>query len=474
MARRRIFKIAIWTGSAALAVVLALGGLYWVGISRFNPDPPARDYSKPQSALQAQQQDIDYFRKLMAMDRAFLPNARAEANRRLDGLAVLTAAMDRDHLRVVLMQIAALADNGHTSLYSNKNPNGRSRLLPIRVRDFSDGYYVMRVEPGNADLLGARVVAIEGKPIADVVARLEALHGGTAGTRAVEAGLYLTSSGLLYGLGIAPSPDRGTWTFETREHRTVERTFAAYQPTIDEPYPDLWRWEVPQPIKGDRHWVAFDPGISLPVTDRDPDTTFRNVPLAGTCISLVQLKSNADQSGEKIARFLKATQAGLESRKPCAIIFDLRHDGGGDYTNTASFAAALPRIVGPQGHVYILTGPNTFSAGITTVVFTKQVAPARVTILGEPVGDNMSFWAEGNFGCLPNAPFCFHYATGKHDYRHACTDPNDCFWLNWIYPAHTDSMSPDQIITESFADYLAGRDPVFDRALALAKSKNNS
>lgn len=59
-------------------------------------------------------------------------------------------------------------------------------------------------------------------------------------------------------------------------------------------------------------------------------------------------------------------------------------------------------------------------------------------------------------------------STGLHDYRHPCTDWDKCFWLNWIYPARTDSLEPDQKISMSFADYVAGRDPVFDRALALA------
>jgi hypothetical protein len=209
--------------------------------------------------------------------------------------------------------------------------------------------------------------------------------------------------------------------------------------------------------------------LKLPVTLQQPDRIFRLVRIPHTCIALLQMKANEDTDGQSIKDFLKATEADLAANRPCSIIFDNRFNGGGDYTNTAGFGGRLHTLVMPGGKIYLLTSTDTFSAGITTTVFVKQAAdPDQVAILGEPVGDRLVFWAEGNRGCLPNAPFCFHYATGLHDYAHPCTDWDKCFWLNWIYPARTDSLEPDEKITMSFADYLAGRDPMFDRALARA------
>ena len=37
-------------------------------------------------------------------------------------------------------------------------------------------------------------------------------------------------------------------------------------------------------------------------------------------------------------------------------------------------------------------------------------------ILGEPVGDRLNFFSEGNRGCLPNYHLCVSYERGKHDY----------------------------------------------------------
>jgi len=91
-----------------------------------------------------------------------------------------------------------------------------------------------------------------------------------------------------------------------------------------------------------------------------------------------------------------------------------------------------------------------------------------VTILGRNVGDRLTIWSEGGRGCLPNGKLCFHYATAKHDYAHACTPWQDCYWKDWLYPARIDTVAPDEVIETDFSDCLAGRDPVFEGALALA------
>jgi hypothetical protein len=469
--KRRLLRI-LGTVLAAIVVLAAgLGGFAYVFIHKFNPEAPEPGYGKPANALEAQRQDLDYFGKLIAMDRAYPAPGRAEAQRRLAALSARNTVLDRGHMRVALMEIAALADNGHTSVGSKKPT--RAKILPIRVTDFSDGIRVMRVEKENADLLGSEVTGIDGHSIDDVLARMAQLRGGTKAWRLAYARWVLNSSELLHGIGIAPAEDRSTWTFRTRSGETVQRGFKAYQPDFDEPAPDLWRWMSPAPTKGDKHeWAAFVPnGVKLPVTLDQPDKIFRLVRLPNTCVALLQMKANEDTDGQSIKDFLRATEADLAANKPCSIIFDNRFNGGGDYTNTAGFADRLHDMVRPGGHIFILIGTDTFSAGITTVVFVKQAAaPGQVILLGEPVGDRMAFWAEGNRGCLPNGPFCFHYATGMHDYGHRCTDWHDCFWLNWIYPARTDSLEPQETIAISFADYLAGRDPVFDRALARASA----
>jgi hypothetical protein len=70
------------------------------------------------------------------MDRSFGPATRAEANRCIDALEALDTVLDRPHFRVLLMQIDALADNGHSRI--ENEPSAASMELPVRVVAFSE------------------------------------------------------------------------------------------------------------------------------------------------------------------------------------------------------------------------------------------------------------------------------------------------------------------------------------------------
>jgi hypothetical protein len=69
--------------------------------------------------------------------------------------------------------------------------------------------------------------------------------------------------------------------------------------------------------------------------------------------------------------------------------------------NTTSTTWHLPDFVPPSGRIYLLTGPQTFSAAITTTAFVKQATGSRAIILGEPVGDRLPFMVRGmkTFAC---------------------------------------------------------------------------
>jgi hypothetical protein len=155
------------------------------------------------------------------------------------------------------------------------------------------------------------------------------------------------------------------------------------------------------------------------------------------------------------------------------VIVDLRYDGGGDYVNTYGFAHDLPKLIPPGGRIIVLTGPATFSAGISTAAAVKHAGQRRVVIVGEPVGDRLKFYSEGGSACLPNSPLCVAYETGKHDYQDACTDWDVCFWLNYFFNFQVRSLDPDEVIPLSFRDWRSGVDPVLDRAITLAMASTH-
>jgi hypothetical protein len=77
---KRILKITAWT---ALGVVLVTGGLVAAFYVHFRAAPARPSNPQAFDTLAAEQEDLDYFGKLIALDRAFTPSARAAADRRL-------------------------------------------------------------------------------------------------------------------------------------------------------------------------------------------------------------------------------------------------------------------------------------------------------------------------------------------------------------------------------------------------------
>jgi hypothetical protein len=467
---------ALKYGGIVLLALLVLAGIgaggFYAMNHHFNPDPPQADYPKPADALEAQRQDLDYFAKLVAMHHAYTQAARAEAGRRIAAMRAAPSAITPETFEVRLMQITALADNGHTHLRLFAPDRVQPRVLPIRITRFADGFYVMRATAPYAEMLGGRVESIDGTPF-DAVAlpQLETLRGGTADFRRENVSVFGVIQDILYGLGIAKDAEKSTWTVRLPSGATVTRTLTALSLPKSDPFPYGERWTSPDPLKiMGPQWHSYAPATGhLPMSRQDIDTYFVDRAIPGSCARYIRIQDIVDTDGQKIAPFLAATEAALKARKPCAAIVDLRGNGGGDYTNAWHFAHALPGLV--TGHVYVLTDPNTFSAAITTAAFLKETGGARTVILGEPIGDRLAFYAEGNQGCLPNSRLCATYETGKHDYGAPCTDWNECYWLNWFYPVRVKNLQPDEIIPQRFADWNAGHDVAYERAVEMAGRK---
>jgi len=471
---RLALRIGLFVVIAAVVIGAAGGGLFYAFLQHFYFDPPKAEYPRPASALVAQRQDLDYFARIMALDRSFRPEARAEADRRVAALEALPTALPLPKLHVALMQIMALADNGHTKMRATI-PGAKDLLVPVRVTRFAEGFYVMRARNEYRDMLGGRVESIDGIPFDQLLAKLETLRGGKESFRRENAAYFIVNQDLLYGAGIARDPNRSEWTVRLPDGQTVTHVLVAERES-DDTAPYGARWRSPDPLKGmGTDWAAYRPSSgSVPESEMQIDNLFSSRSIPGSCARYIRVEDIMDTDGQKIQPFLTATEAALKAHPPCAIIFDLRGNGGGDYTNMWHFTHALPELVAPGGRIFILTDPMTFSAAITTTAFTKEAGGDKVTIIGEPVGDRLAFYAEGGGATLPNSKFSLSYETGKHDYAHPCTDLHDCFWLNWLYPVRVKTLEPDILIPYRFSDWDEGHDRAFERAVALGVPRPES
>ena len=469
--RRKLLRIGLIVGAVVLVFAAVLGAVVFAFWETFKYEPPAADYPGPHSALEAQRQDLDYFRRAMALDKSFSQSARAEAERRVALLLRLSQALPQQRLHVALMQIMALADNGHTRLRASI-PGKKVMMAPVRVARFADGFFVMRAQAPYRDMLGGRIERIDDTPFPQVLSQLETLRGGTEAFRRENAAVFIAVQDLLYGLGIARDPRQSIWTVRLPDGRLVVHPLVAEPDNEDILIPDGPRWRSPEPLRlmGNGWFSALPKRATLPLSEKNMDAPFFRAWVPGSCVMYVRIEAIESRKGWDIQHFLADTEVEMKSHPPCAVIFDLRGDGGGDYTNMWYFTHRLPNLVKPAGRIGLLTDPGTFSAAITTTAFIKDAGDGKVTIIGEPVGDRLAFYAEGGRAGLPNSRFSVSYQTGKHDYAHPCRDWYNCYWVNWIYPVRVKTLQPDIYVPARFSDWYAGHDRAFEDAMRLANN----
>lgn len=152
-----------------------------------------------------------------------------------------------------------------------------------------------------------------------------------------------------------------------------------------------------------------------------------------------------------MATFGQRLLAAADSMRPKAFVLDLRFNTGGNLGLARDLMANLEERTRNIPR-FVITGRATFSAGITAVAEWK--AAGDLTIVGDPVGDELDFWSEGGNIILPNSRFAAHFANGFHSYSETpCPADGPCF-LDLRAP----DLSPDIAVASTWAEYAAGID----------------
>ena len=431
--------------------------------TRFQYPPPAPAPAEVADQRLGQIADAAYFRAFPTYDRAYSADARARALRLANTLWVNAGTLTHEQFVLAAAEITALADNGHTALGANAFLKNTPRI-PVRFYLFADGIHVLYANAANADLLGARIDAIDGRGVEAIYQRIRRYRGGTEAFRRMQLIAMLESPGLLQAAGVGQSRDGLTLAGVLANGAAFERRVGA-----EERDRSAWVSATSRLIFPDR---LADVGMTsfLHASEREPvslhgaDRVFWAEPIAANGY-YIRLDHNGDADEGPIAPFLDAQLARVRDQRPRFVVLDMRLNSGGDYTTTYAFAHDLPAAA-PNAPIYVLTSPWTFSAAITTVAGVKQAGGARVHIVGENVGDRLAFWAEGGAFTLPNTFLRANYTTGRHVYDAPCADLDQCFWLNYRFPVRVSTLRPDMPAPFTFSAYREGRDPALEAVLA--------
>lgn len=464
-------KIGWWIGGSVLGLSTVLGLLALMFFQTFYPSPPKADYPQAHDLATAQRQDLDYFQHYLTLNRAYSPKALTQAKAFYRNAYANAGTYSAAEFDLAIMRMVALSDNGHSKVYLGALSRSNNRI-PCRFYRFADGYYVIRARPECEALLGAKLLAVDGTSVDTLV---DQMYAYTLGPRnhydQNVTPFFLESPALLHAAGLAAQPDRLNLRVQKRDGNEYDVTISADPPNANDPRVFSDSYLSGQPIDDEStDWKSVLPSnAELPQFLRDYENPFHTAWLSDQSTHYVQFRSNMDAAGHPIRPFIDRVEREISAHKPRFIVLDLRLDQGGDFTITGSLMKRISTLTDSIQHVYVLTGAWTFSAGNVSLALVKEHGGDKVTLLGEPAGDRIRIWAEGGELQLPNSKLWIGYATGYQDYSKPCWGQRGCFWVALLFPTHVTSFDPDVRVPFTFDDYVHLRDPLLEKALALAR-----
>lgn len=454
----------------ALSFLALAAGVNLAGAGK----PPAPDFPKPANRTEANRQDLQYLRTAMRFDQSFSAEARAKFDAAVTELEARADRLDEAAFELGVARAVAFSDNGH----SNARGISRGRALnslPIRLNWFAEGLFVVKADPANADLLDAQVLQVGDQSIDAIVTAWRPYVGGPDILARAFVPNFVQSPQALHAAGLLPSPAEARLVFAKADGSRLERTLRAGPDSTNLPGRNDWpqRALSPVPIPTDsRPWVhSLDATKPLPVYLQQPDTPYWHVFLPELDAVYVQINTTRTRGDQPLDAFLAQVLAEVEKQKTRNAIIDLRFNSGGNYMLVNEFSERLPKAIPANGKIFLLTGPDTFSAAIVMVARLKFFAGNRGEIVGEPCGDREIFWAEGENITLPNSKISVRYSDGYHDWERGPNAPGPKQHApNARYGVAAGKLTPTIPAPPRIADYLAGKDSAFEAIKhALAK-----
>ena len=392
---------------------------------------------------------------------AFTKTGKLTFLRRAEALKADLPRLSEEQRVVRAMQLVALIGDTHTQLEPDR-PDF-ALWYPIRIYEFTDGYFVTAAHRSVADLAGGQLLEVGGRPVGQAVDDARSLMGADNRFAAKEDLFAFSNAALMRGLGYATPDGALPLKVKLRDGRVVERTLTP-QRTSDPRFKKddstfEWHFQAEMggpPIGGINDWISVYNGTSYSAYR----TTDLNRPLRLMNRRFFASKSLPDKQafyiqsnfvGDDFAEQFRTALEQVDKLRPRRLIVDFRYNFGGDGSQVPAMAREFIRREGTGAwkELYILTGRRTLSAGIMAVA--ALIENTEHTLIGEPMSAPLNSYGD--------ATSIDYSRTGLHMYLstavHQLTDSNDL----------SEFVGVDVPASFSFQQYGSGEDPATDPIL---------
>ena len=408
------------------------------------------------------QSDLKFFHDLVLANEQGITPEQAAAFTRIVERA--PAPQTADALTLTVLQALAVFDNAHTTALTT-----RMFRLPVRFHWTADGLIIVKARPEYAHLLGQRVLSLGGYTPEDLVTRTALLTGGgTDSWRKYRSEFLLSAPSALSQLGA--NVEDGSVAVQLLDPQGSASTQQLTADTELMPGDPFWdfRNAFPDDESFDTSgWVSLlhrDEALPLYLQESDKLHLLRDIPGHGA----IYLRMNASfaDKGQSLDQFEQRILDLAAGQKPTYFIVDFRYNRGGDYTKVLSIVKSVSSAVPADGRLYLIVGPNTFSAGIIAASQFKQYLPQRLTVVGSEIGDSLRFRAEGFYPTLPASGIQLYLTKAWTDLVDGCGWLDDCWPPNKLLLKEVGALEVDIPAENTWESYRTRKDLVLEAVLA--------
>ena len=337
-------------------------------------------------------------------------------------IARQTAKMTDEEFYWSVCHLISLIGDAHTMAYVSGD---FMEVLPWSIRKFDEGWFILGVDKTHEEYLGTRVTAINDVPIDEAVERARQVVSYEADSWLwQQVPNVLTWNSSLEYLDIVDHDEPVQVTVEAAAG--TEETFEL--PTYD-------NWD-----EAEQEMCDFQ-RESTPRTAKQDAIYWSTAPDESTYFIQYNVCAGGDPS---MPEFAQQVQADLESGYQ-NIIFDLRYNNGGNDQIILPLKNVVINACNKQGekcHLYVLTGWNTFSAGVDAAAGFQTSNAENTTFVGQPTGGSLQTGGNLLEISMDSAPFA---ATCALDY--------------FVILGQKGSLVPDYTVPQTFEQYAKGEDP---------------
>lgn len=335
--------------------------------------------------------------QVLPIDPSFRVIGREEMDRCISDARRAALADSKDDFLLSLMRLMALPRNGHTRLI----PNDAISVLPMRFLSIGSAVHLVAVKPALAKSIGDTLIAINGAPVRAIETAADQFLSGTGQRQRVIGSILFAWPKALERLGFTAGSSAIEYTMQSAAGHVTALKF-----------------ETTDVVTGSIYYPRNEHG--KPNASWSPDS-FVEIKDFDELGLLISLPSFFDPCRGTLSDAMFGAARRVRSQPDSPLVIDLRGNTGGDFLKTLPLLDAITNGGGAR-RVGLLVDKFTFSAAIVFAALLKHRLGERLELIGEEMGDGLTFFAEGGSMELPDSGAVVRYSSAFHDWASGRVD----------------------------------------------------